>query len=108
MPEDERVPKAENLVMRMTLLLEESTKNASPYTYVYEFYTCDGYDRRILVNIYQQDSSGNMVGDMRVSDFYISMFAFKKIVANFTGLLNAELLNTDIGYIDDVKKDSKE
>ena len=105
MPEDERVPKAENLVMRMTLLLEESTKNASPHTYVYEFYICDDYDRRILVNIYQQDSSGNMIGEMHVSDFYISMFAFKKIVANFTGVLNAELIEPDIGYIDDVKKD---
>lgn len=95
MPEAERAEalKAENLVMRMTLDIKSSA-----YTYVYEFYRAD--DRRILVSIYQTSASGN-VETTPVSDFYISTFAFKKIVTNFIGLLNGEKINPDVGYSDE-------
>ena len=101
LPESERglKPGSEKLVMRMTLEIEDGTPNASPYTYVYEYYRID--DRRILVSMYQQNSSGVAVTEA-VSDFYISTFAFKKIVSNFVGLLNAEVINTDIGYPDEL------
>lgn len=97
MPEAERAEamKAENLVMRMTLDIKSSA-----YTYVYEFYRAD--DRRVLVSIYQQDANGN-IATTPVSDFYISTFAFKKIVTNFVGLLNAEKIAPDVGYPDENK-----
>ena len=97
MPEAERAEamKAENLVMRMKLDIKSSA-----YTYVYEFYRAD--DRRVLVSIYQQDADGN-IATTPVSDFYISTFAFKKIVTNFVGLLNAEKIAPDVGYPDENK-----
>ena len=85
--------KAENLVMRMTLDIKSSA-----FTYVYEFYRAD--DRRVLVSIYQVDANGN-AATTPVSDFYISTFAFKKIVTNFMGLLNAEKITPDVGYPDE-------
>ena len=85
--------KAENLVMRMTLDIKSSA-----FTYVYEFYRAD--DRRVLVSIYQADANGN-AATTPVSDFYISTFAFKKIVTNFMGLLNAEKITPDVGYPDE-------
>ncbi len=95
MPEAERADamKAENLVMRMTLDIKSSA-----FTYVYEFYRAD--DRRVLVSIYQVDANGN-AATTPVSDFYISTFAFKKIVTNFMGLLNAEKITPDVGYPDE-------
>lgn len=104
LPEDKRVADPDNLVMEITLKLEQTTKNASPYTYVYKFYTIDDYDRRILVTIHRENDDGERVGDMQVSDFYISMFTFKKIVDNFTGILNAEIIQPNIGYIGDSEK----
>ncbi len=88
----------DRLIMRMTLELDDSIPNASPYIYVYEYYRVD--DRRILVSIHQENESGAAMTET-VADFYISTFAFKKIVTSFVGLLNAELLDTDIGYPDD-------
>ncbi len=85
-------------LVRMRLKLDESSPNASPYTYVYEYYRVD--DRRVLVSIHQETESGEEVTE-RISSFYISTFAFKKIVNNFVGLLNAEVINTDIGYPDE-------
>lgn len=97
MPEAERAEamKAENLIMRMSLDIKSSA-----YTYVYEFYRAD--DRRVLVSIYQADANGN-IATTPVSDFYISTFAFKKIVTNFVGLLNAEKIAPDVGYPDELK-----
>jgi hypothetical protein len=95
MPEAERAEamKAENLVMRMTLDIKSSA-----YTYVYEFYRAD--DRRILVSIYQTSVNGDSE-TTPVSDFYLSTFAFKKIVTNFIGLLNGEKINPNVGYPDE-------
>ena len=77
-------------VMKFSFTVPESTI----YPYVYEFYRID--DRRVMVSIYNQDTQGNVLN--RVSDFYISTFAFKKIARGFNSLLNGETVNADEGY----------
>ena len=64
------------------------------YPYVYEFYRID--DRRVMVSIYNEDTQGNALN--RVSDFYVSTFAFKKIAYSFQALLNGETVNAEEGY----------
>ena len=64
------------------------------YPYVYEFYRID--DRRVMVSIYNEDTKGNALN--RVSDFYISTFAFKKIARGFVSLMNGETVQVDEGY----------
>ena len=97
MPEAEReaVMNSENMVMRMTLGIKGAK---GPSWYVYEFYRAD--DRRILVSIYQINANGERITDS-VSAFYISTFAYKKIVTNFVGILNAEKIDPDVGYSDE-------
>ena len=97
MPEEERAAaiQPENMVMRMTLEIK-STANR----YVYEFYRAD--DRRVLVSIYQIDANGNRVTDS-VCAFYLSTFAYKKLVTNFVGVLNGEKITPDVGYPDENK-----
>ena len=80
------------MVMRFSVKLDSSA-----YKYVYEFYRVS--DRRVMVSIYQADSEGNKMGTP-VSDFYLSTYAFKKIVSGFWGLLNAEEIDTDAGYVE--------
>ena len=63
--------------------------------YTFEFHKVD--DWRIMVTLYRSDSDGVQVGE-GVSDFYISRFAFKKIVRGFVSVLNAEDVDADIGY----------
>ena len=78
------------------MLMKLSFKIASSsYRYVYEFYRND--DRRVLVKLYQADADGN-AKTTPVSDFYLSTFAFKKIVRCFVGMLNGEIIDTDLGY----------
>jgi hypothetical protein len=50
-----------------------------------------------MVSLCRTDSDGVKVGD-GVSDFYISKFAFKKIVRGFISILNAEDVDSDVGY----------
>ena len=97
MPEEQREAAlhAENLVMRMTLEIKSSA-----YRYVYEFYRAD--DRRVVVSIYQIDPDGQRVTEP-VSAFYMSTFAYKKLVTNFVGTLNAEKIQPDVGYSDEKK-----
>ncbi len=67
----------------------------SPYDYVYEFYRVS--DRRVVVRLYQQNRvTGEVVNE--VSDFYLSTFAFKKIVNGYIGILNKERIDNDIPY----------
>ena len=96
----ESEPDPSTLVMKMTLEIDDSIPNASPYIYVYRYYRID--DRRVRVSIHQENSSGTPVSAV-VSDFYITTFAFKKIARNFAALLNAEVPDTEIGYPDDAK-----
>ena len=60
--------------------------------YTYKFHRLD--DRRIMVSLYYSDVNG----DMRVSDFYITAFAFKKIVGNYIKLLNGQDIDSVVGY----------
>ncbi len=78
------------MVMKFSFTVPDSTL----YPYVYEFYRID--DRRVMVSIYNQDTQGNALN--RVSDFYVSTFAFKKIASSFSALLNGETVNADEGY----------
>ena len=78
------------LVMKFSFTVPGSTI----YPYVYEFYRID--DRRVMVSIYNQDTQGNALN--RVSDFYVSTFAFKKIARSFNALLNGQTVNEDEGY----------
>lgn len=67
---------------------------ASPYPYVYDFYRVS--DRRVMVVIREVGPNGMTLS--QVSDFYISQFAFRKIVNNFQKLLNGEVVDQDNGY----------
>ena len=80
------------MVMKFKVKLDSSS-----YYYTYEFYRAS--DRRVMVRIYQADANG-VIKSTPVSDFYITSFAFKKIVNAFVGILNAEEIDPDIGYID--------
>ena len=81
------------MLMKMTLTLEGEYKSRP---YVYEFYRVS--DRQVMVSIYNVDLSGNEVSGTRVSDFYISTFAFKKIARSWFALLDGETVNVDQGY----------
>lgn len=92
-PEEQQNAK-ENGLLLMKMSLKVPASSAYPYTY--EFYRID--DRRVMVSVYRESSSGARINE--VSDFYLSTFAFKKIVTNFIGLLNGEEINNDLGYKD--------
>jgi hypothetical protein len=84
------------LLMKLSLKVVENKYNQGN-RYVYEFYRND--DRRVMVRLYQADEEGN-IKTTPVSDFYVSTFAFKKLVSNFGALLNGKILDTDQGYSD--------
>ena len=65
---------------------ESSTK------YCYGFTRID--DRRVMVSIWYEYSDG--VVSNRTTDFYLSTFAFKKILFAFNGLLNAEDIDPEL------------
>ena len=95
----EEAPSSDDLVMKMKLDIVEKDGTAASEVkdYVYEFYRID--DRRVRVSIHQVDVDGNRLTES-VDDFYISTFAFKKIVNAFTGILNAEVIDITDGYKD--------
>lgn len=67
------------------------------YQYTYEFRRID--DRRIMVTLYRTDESGQITESLgRVSDFYISTFAFKRIVNQYVALLNGQAVDESIDY----------
>jgi hypothetical protein len=89
------------MLMRMTLSLGEYDKDGSygdysVFDYVYEFYRIS--DRQVMVKLYRQNR--NSPADIResVSDFYVSTFAFKKIVNAYLGILNKELIENETPY----------
>ena len=90
--EEKKLANEDNLLMKISFTVTDS----SPYPYVYSFYRID--DRRVMVSITQVGGSGDTV--MRADDFYISTFAFKKIVRNFIDLLNGVSIDPDVGYDD--------
>lgn len=64
--------------------------------YCYEFRRLD--DRRIMVTFYLEDGDGKRTSE--VSDFYITDFAFKKIVYAYTSLLSGKAFEADDAYGD--------
>ena len=77
-------------MMSMSVLLDSKA-----YYYTYDFHRVD--DRRIMVTLYESDEKGNQLSE-EVSDFYISSFAFKKIVRGFFDVLNAKDVDPEVGY----------
>ena len=72
----------------------------SVYDYVYDFYRIS--DRRIMVKLYKEN---RVTGEKytAVSDFYISTFAFKKIVNGYTAILNGEDIDNNVSYPENAK-----
>lgn len=99
-PEEQEATLASSpLLMRISLKLDlKKAPNASENTYVYEFYRCD--DRRIMVRLYEIDKEGNVFNGKDVTDFYVSTFAFKKIVGNYFALLNGQRFDSETAYPD--------
>ncbi len=65
--------------------------------YTYDFYRID--DRRVLVSLYRTDENGNKIASLgEVSDFYISTFAFKKLVGGFVDILNGKEIDGSVAY----------
>ena len=79
-------------IMRMHLKVE-----GKEYYYTYDFYRID--DRRIMVSLYRSDADGNKIEHLgEVSDFYITTFAFKKLVNNYVHLLNGMEVDETVHY----------
>ena len=81
----------------MTLRLIE--RKGEYCAYKYSFYRLD--DRRVMVSLtkYETDEKGNVIKEIgEVSDFYISTFAFKRIVNQYIALLNGQKIDESIGY----------
>ena len=65
--------------------------------YTYDFYRID--DRRVMVAHYITDQNGNKVEHLgEVSDFYVSTFAFKKLVNHYIYLLNGKPVDENVHY----------
>ena len=93
----EEAPSEDSLVMKIKLdVKRKSGLPASEYkNYVYEFYRID--DTRVRVAIHAVYENGAVASDT-VSDFYISTYAFKKIVNTFVAVLNAEIIDNTEDY----------
>ena len=88
------------LVLRFSVSLDYGSTlddTSDDKIYTYEFYRIS--DRKVMVSLYQSDAEGNKKSTP-VSDFYISTYAFKKIVSGFWGILNAVEIDTDAGYVE--------
>jgi hypothetical protein len=83
------------MLFRMSYKIESSA-----YRYVYEFYRYS--EGKVMVRLYQADydAATNTFSKIAsdVSDFYISNFAFRKIVGNFENLLNVKMIDKEAGY----------
>ena len=80
------------------LLRMELKMTSSQNSYVFEFYAIDSV--RTMVSIHRENPNGDVTLGP-VSDFYISSFAFRKIVKNgFFDLLNGVKIDGDTAYGD--------
>ena len=84
--EEQKAGLEEKVLMKLSFTVEGSKKDV----YTYEFRRID--DRRVMVSVY------NPGYDNTVSDFYITTFAFKKIVNNFDKLLNGVTIDSESAY----------
>ena len=111
--EEQQAALDNGMLMRIKIKLNAS--NTTDNIHVYEFYRYG--DRQIMVRMYDgyevalKDENGKTVTDAKgnvvkefvptteaVSDFCITTLAFKKIVANYFTLLNAETVYPDEAY----------
>ena len=95
-PDEQKEILANNdMLFRMSYKIESSA-----YRYVYEFYRYS--EGKVMVRLYQADydAATNTFSKIAsdVSDFYISNFAFRKIVSNFENLLNVKMIDREAGY----------
>ena len=84
---------AKESLMKLSFTVKSSTVLDK---YCYEFIRLD--DRRIMVSFYLEDEDGTRT--KKVSDFYITDFAFKKIVYAYTSLLSGKAFDADTAYGD--------
>ncbi len=93
--EQAKIVSENKMLFRMSYKIESSA-----YRYVYEFYRYA--ENRVMVRLYQADydAATNTYSKetTAVADFYISNFAFRKIVNNFTELLNVKMIDKEVGY----------
>ena len=90
--EEQAIGKTKPKVMSMHLKVD-----GKEYFYTYDFYRID--DRRVMVSLYRTNDNGEKIEQLgEVSDFYISTFAFKKLVNNYLHLLNGMEVDETIGY----------
>ena len=89
-------------IMRLTVTLGKHGENSgssyvptSSFDYVYEFYRYS--DGCVMVRVFRQNRTTGAVIE-EVSDFYITTFAFKKMVFAYLGLLNVEEVNNDLPF----------
>jgi hypothetical protein len=92
-PEDEQAaamaaPKLMSLHVKLS---------SSGFHYTYDFHRYS--DRKVMVRIYRTNDSGVEMS-APVSDFYVSTFAFKKLVKAVVDVLNAETVDGEIPYAD--------
>ena len=66
--------------------------------YTYNFHRFS--DRRVLVSVSMTDKDGNPTDGLVAADFYISTYAFKKIVGAYLGVVNGVEIDIEHGYID--------
>lgn len=79
-------------ILRMHLRVD-----GKEYYYTYDFYRLD--DRRIMVRFYRSDADGNKIEHLgEVSDYYVTTFAFKKLVNHYIYLLNGKEVDEGVSY----------
>ena len=88
---EQTVGKGREVLMRFSFQVDNSDVLNK---YVYEFRRLD--DRRVMVTLYKENLQG--VRTNEVSDFYVSTFAFKKIIRSFSEFIDGKTVNGDIGY----------
>ena len=78
-------------ILRMTFDVADKE-----YDYTYEFYRID--DRRIRVRLFRSLDGVKVESFGEVSDYYITVFAFKKVINNYINILNGQPVDSTIGY----------
>lgn len=95
---------AESLLMRIKVDLGDEYRdmNGNYVRYVYEFYRVS--DRRVAVRIYKENKDGTIILENGIkadtTDFYISNFAFKKLVSKYWQLVNGKVVDKNEAFDD--------
>ncbi len=81
---------AEGLKQKKLMSISFTVEGSKREVYTYDFYRID--DRRVMVSLYNPGYNN------AVNDFYITTFAFKKLVNNFDRLLNGIEIDSESAY----------